>query len=169
MDAINNALAANRAAVSEFIVAAEAAAPHWTVPRAPGKWSPSQVVEHLARSFEESANLVAGVPSKFPTIPRLLRPPVRMLFFSRAVRTGKFPSGGRTAAAFNPASGPGSPPEGRARLEAAVDKFERACRARESDTATASSGVFGTVLVTDYVRFQELHARHHRKQLSPGA
>jgi len=169
MSDVTTALAANRAAVGEFLTAADQSGSHWTVPRAPGKWSPSQVVEHLARSFEESANLVAGAPSKFPTIPRLLRPLVRALFFTRAVKTGRFPSGGRTTGAFNPASGPGSPQEGRARVEAAVEKFERACRARESDAATAESGVFGTVRVTDYVRFQELHTRHHRPQLAPGA
>ena len=36
-------------------------------PRAPGKWSPSQIIEHVARSLEESANMAAGRPSKFPS------------------------------------------------------------------------------------------------------
>lgn len=41
---VNDALTANRTAVSELIAAAERSGAVWTVPRAPGKWSPSQVV-----------------------------------------------------------------------------------------------------------------------------
>jgi hypothetical protein len=51
---VNDVLAANRAAVIDVVVAAERSAATWTTPRAPGKWSPSQVVEHVARSLEES-------------------------------------------------------------------------------------------------------------------
>lgn len=165
MGDISAALAANRAAVGEFAAAAEQAGSHWTVARAPGQWSPSQVVEHLARSFEESAHLVAGEPSKFPTIPSVLRPVVRGLFFNRILKKGAFPRA-KTTKPLDPESGPPSPAAGRARLEEAVAKFERACRASGT---TASSGIFGTVLVSDYVRFQELHTRHHQRQLSPGA
>jgi len=57
---------ANRAAVNDLLAAAKAREAVWTEPRAPGKWSPSQLVEHVARSLEESANEVRGVRSKFP-------------------------------------------------------------------------------------------------------
>jgi len=85
---VAEALAGNRAAVDELVSGAERAAGVWTTPRAPGKWSPSQVVEHVARALEESANVVAGVPSKFPTFPAFLRPLARGLFFNRVLRTG---------------------------------------------------------------------------------
>ena len=51
MIAITEALRANREALDDIVVAAEGAAEHWATPRAPGKWSPSQVVEHVARSL----------------------------------------------------------------------------------------------------------------------
>lgn len=168
MSDVSTALAANRAAVDAFLTAADAAALHWTQPRAPGKWSPSQVVEHLARSYEESANLVAGQPSRFPTIPSFFRPMVRGLFFNRILKKGAFPRA-RTAPYFDPSSGPPSPAEGRTRLQDALSKFEQACQANGASGATLTSGVFGPVAVIDYVRFQELHALHHRKQLAPGA
>ena len=41
---VNDVLAANRAAVIDLVAAAERSAAIWTTPRAPGKWSPSQVV-----------------------------------------------------------------------------------------------------------------------------
>ena len=71
---VDAALAAARAAVHELTTAAEKCAAVWSAPRAPGKWSPSQVVEHVARAFEESAHVVSGSPSKFPTFPVVLRP-----------------------------------------------------------------------------------------------
>ena len=61
---VNDVLAANRAAVIDLVAAAERSAATWTTPRAPGKWSPSQVVEHVARGLEEAANVVSGAPSK---------------------------------------------------------------------------------------------------------
>jgi hypothetical protein len=58
--------------------------------RAPGKWSPSQIVEHVARMFEEAANVAAGRPSKFPTLPAILHPVVR-IFFRRSLKKAAFP------------------------------------------------------------------------------
>lgn len=40
---VNDALAANRAAVIDLVAAAERSAATWTTRRASGKWSPSQV------------------------------------------------------------------------------------------------------------------------------
>jgi hypothetical protein len=63
---IDTALAASREAIQQLIVSGERTGPAWTAARAPGKWSPSQIVEHVARSLEESANMATGRPSKFP-------------------------------------------------------------------------------------------------------
>jgi len=60
---VRDVLAAHRAAVIDLVAAAERSAATWTTPRAPGKWSPSQVVEHVVRGLEEAANVVSGVPS----------------------------------------------------------------------------------------------------------
>jgi hypothetical protein len=69
---INDVLADNRAAVLDLVAAAERSAATWTAPRAPGKWSPSQVVEHVARGLEEGANIASGAPS-IPMPPAFLR------------------------------------------------------------------------------------------------
>jgi hypothetical protein len=161
MSSIEHALNANRTAIDAFLEAADAMEDQWTTPRAPGKWSASQVIEHVARTHEEGAKLVRGEPSAFPTIPGFLRPLMRRFFFRRILAKGEFMRA-RTFRHFDPDVGAASPAAGRDRLEQAVALFERACRER-GDTVT--SGVFGTIPTSDYVRFQQLHTQHHQKQL----
>src|SRR5207253_2702675 len=119
MSDLNAILTAARSAVDDLLAAGERAAEHWRTPRAPGKWTPSQVVEHVARALEESAHVVAGRPSKFPSFPAPLRPVVRTLFFNRVLKRQAFPKA-RTTKPMNPAAeaslGPATPAEGRTRL-----------------------------------------------------
>lgn len=164
MPDINTALAASKEAIEQLIASGERCGPEWSAPRAPGKWSPSQIVEHVARSLEESANMAAGQPSKFPKLPGIVRPLVRRLLFNRVLRKGAFPKA-KTNKAMNPVSGPTTPADGRVRLETAHAKFDAACRRVASRDERMRTTVFGAVPVTDYVRFMELHTRHHRKQL----
>ena len=163
---VNDALAANRAAVIDLVAAAERSAATWTTPRAPGKWSPSQVVEHVARSLEESANVVSGAPSKFPPLPAFLRPLVR-LFFNRILKKGAFPKA-KANKAFDPTSGPATPAQARVRVEGALARFDQECRRRAASGQNVDHPGFGTVSVEDYARFQAVHTRHHCKQM-PGA
>jgi hypothetical protein len=78
-------------ATENMIESSERSGPGWAVARAPGKWSPSQIVEHVARSLEESANMATGRPSKFPGLPALVYPVVRGLLFRRVLRNAAFP------------------------------------------------------------------------------
>ena len=149
---IDAALTASREAVDQLIVAGERTGPAWTAPRAPGKWSPSQIAEHVARSLEESANMAAGRPSKFPRLPAIVHPVVRGLLFKRVLKKAGFPRA-KTNKAMNPASGPATPAEGRVRLDAAHKKFDDACRAVASRGERMRTTIFGAVPVEDYVRF----------------
>ncbi|MGH9385127.1 MAG: DinB family protein [Vicinamibacterales bacterium] len=164
---LNGELARGRAAVHDMIAAAEHSAGTWTTPRASGKWSPSQIVEHVARALDESAKMVDGAPTLFPTLPKLVRPAVRSLFYNRVLRDSAFPKA-KTNKAMNPASGPETPTGGRARLEGAFDRFERACRSLPENGVVVST-VFGRVSVESWARFQALHVRHHTKQIHGGA
>jgi hypothetical protein len=162
---INAALAASKDAIDQLIGAGERAATAWTAPRAPGKWSASQIAEHVARSLEESANMAAGRPATFPRLPAVIRPVVRVLLFKRVLRNGTFPKA-KTNKAMDPASGPATLAEGRARLETAHQKFDEACRQLASRGDRMRTTIFGAVQVEDYVRFMELHTRHHVRQLT---
>jgi hypothetical protein len=162
-------LEGNHAALDDLLRTAEAAATQgrWTTPRAPGKWSPQQVVEHVAMAYEEGGKVIAGLPSKLPTLPAIVRPLAR-IFFNRVVRTGKFHKA-KTNREMDPAqtrgAGPAGPAEARARLNDAFAKFEEACRACAASGGRVPSGAFGSVALEDHARFTELHTRHHTKQI----
>lgn len=162
---INTALAASKDAIDQLIMSGESTGTAWTAARAPGKWSPSQIVEHVARSLDESANVAAGLPSKFPKFPGVLHPVVRSLLFKRVLRKAGFPKA-KTNKAMDPASGPATPAEGRERLETAHRRFDQACRQLASRGERMRTPIFGAVSVEDYVRFMELHTRHHGKQMA---
>ena len=159
------ALADLRASVATFLATAERASTRWTVPRAPGKWSPSQVVEHVARTMEESAKVAAGAPSHFPTLPFFLRPIIRLLFFRRALRKNAFPKKSKAVEPMIPTAGSATPTAARARVEATVSQFDQACRARAAAGQEVASGIFGPVSPADFARFQQLHVLHHLEQL----
>jgi hypothetical protein len=162
---INTVLAASKDAVEQLIAAGERTGSAWTASPAPGKWSPSQIVEHVARSLEESANVAAGRPSKFPKFPAVVHPVVRAFLFKRVLKKAAFPKA-KTNKAMDPASGPATPAEGRVRLETAHEQFDRACRQLASRGERMRTTIFGAVGVEDYVRFMELHTRHHGKQMA---
>jgi hypothetical protein len=163
MPDISAALADNHTAVDEMIAAANRSESVWTTPRASGKWSPQQVVEHVALSLEESGNVVAGVPSKFPSLPRLVRPLVRLIF-RWILKRQAFPKG-KTPKPFDPAAGPATPAEASVRLKGAEATFDQECRTCAKDRSDVESTVFGTIPLEDYVKFQALHVRHHIKQM----
>jgi hypothetical protein len=165
---VDAALAGMHSSINDLIAAAEKCQSTWHAPRAPGKWSPSQIVEHVARALDESSNVVAGTPSKFPTLPRIVRPLLRRVLFNRVLRTGKFPKG-RTSKAFNPPRGPETPAQARVRLESAFVRFDEACRRRVAAGQKVDTSLFGKVSVEDYARFQELHTRHHCRQMPAAA
>ena len=165
MPTVIDALGANRAAVESFLGEVDQLGSTWTTPRAPGKWTPSQVTEHVARGYDESAKLFAGQEAAFPSLPGFVRPVARGLLFNRVVRKGTFPKA-KTNRPMDPVTGPPTPAEGRARLEAAVAGFEAQAKAMApSGDAVLASKTFGSVTLSDWVRFQECHSRHHRSQL----
>ena len=171
MAGINDELAANRAAVLDLVAAAERSAATWTTPRAPGKWSPSQVVEHVAGGLDEGANIVSGAP-KIPMPPAfllLLLRPLAKLVFNRTLKKGTFPNGFKAHKALNPAGGPATPAEARVRLEGAFARFDQECRRlAASGHHVVVCGSFGRVSLADLVRYNAIHTRHHCKQM-PGA
>jgi hypothetical protein len=163
MAEIDTALAASRQAVDELIRAGEQSGAAWNAPCAPGKWSPSQIVEHVARGFDEGANIAAGRPT-LPMPPAAIRLIGRFMF-KRVLRKAAFPKGFKAHKAMNPASGPATPAEGRIRLETAHQKFDEACRRSAAHGRPITSG-FGSVPAQDFVRFSEIHTRHHTKQMA---
>src|SRR5205823_6109182 len=106
-------------------------------------------------------------PSKFPSLPFFMRPVAKAMLFNRVLKNNAFPKA-KTNKAMDPASGPATPDEGRVRVEAALSRFDRECRACANASRSVASATFGSVPVEDWARFIALHTRHHCKQM-PGA
>ncbi len=164
MALIEPVLEEDRKAVVEFVARARGvAADRWNVPRAPGKWSPAQVCDHLARAYEEGRKTLCGEcgPSGMP---RWLRPLIRVLYFNKVLKTGRFPKGSKAPPAFEPAANPAPPADNLRRLEKAAADFDAEAQ-RRADVAI-DHPVFGRIKVVDYVRLNAIHTRHHGTQLA---
>jgi hypothetical protein len=149
-----------RESIDAFLEAADRCESTWATPVAPGKWSPAQIVEHVARAWEEAAKDIRGESSRMMQVPAPLRLVTRFAFRRVIQRDALFKA--KTNKAMNPGRGPESPTAGRDRLEAAWREFEST---RRGLVGPARSRVFGRVKVEDYIRFQAIHTLHHAKQL----
>ena len=169
MTEVETQIAANRAAVDEFITTARALdAPTWTAPRAAGAWSPAQIAEHLAIVYEYNRTVATGTASS--PIPWLFRPIIqplaRRMVVDNTLKAGQFTRKGRAPGMFRPSATP--PPSGEvlARLDAAVRGFEGDLRSRHPEARhTIAHPIFGTIPTADCIRLQAIHARHHPVQL----
>jgi hypothetical protein len=163
---VAGALQQNKTAAEALCAAADGASAAWEVPRARGKWSPAQVVEHVTRALEQSAHELRGEPSLFPKMPTLLQPVMRGLFFNWILRRGSFPRGTRTNKAMDPERGAATPAEARSRVHEALHDLEQAVKTRSAGFGPVQSGAFGAVPLSDYLMFQAFHTRHHTPQVT---
>lgn len=133
----------------------------WKTPREEGKWSPAQVVEHLALTYEYNARVLSGTAGK--GAPRFLRPLIRRAFITPALKAGRFTRKGKAPKTFQPGPGSPAPADGIARFTAAASAFESALRA--SRPQAVQHPFFGTLTAIDYLKLQAMHTRHHGAQL----
>jgi len=160
------ALASNLAAARDFADATDRLGGVWTTPRAPGKWSPAQLLEHVVQTHVAGGKIIKGMPVGLPNVPRVLRPLLRRFGLRGILRSGEFGRPSRTFPPFEPRNPPATPAEGRERLLEAVRQFEADVRSvTPIGDFDFTHPVFGKLAVSDYVRFQEIHTRHHMRQL----
>ena len=167
MTELETTIADNRAAVAEFVATARAIDPaKWSAPRAGNGWSPAQITQHVAIVYEYSRGIVIGTPPG-GSLPRFLRPLLRRLVVDSTLKAGRFTRKGRAPAMFQPSPAAPSTGEGIARLEAALAGFEGAIRSGHPEGRHyVTHPYFGRIPTGDYVRFQAIHTRHHRAQLT---
>ena len=132
----------------------------------PGKWTPAQIVEHLALALEMSATTFAARRAKEPMARRAttLREKVGKVF---TFGIGRFPPGLRAPERTTP------PPrvEGRAaeaHFRAAIAAWEAVERdllpARRHDLFVKHPRL-GDLTLEEWGRFHIVHSRHHARQI----
>ena len=164
MTQLETSLADNHAAVEEFMATARSLdARQWSTPRAEGAWSPGQVVQHVTIVYEYSRDVARGAPSG-GSLPGFLRPLLRRFAVDPALKAGQFTRKGRSPGFLQPAATSAPQAEAIPRLEKALREFEDAIRA--SNGADVNHPFFGRMTAANYLRFQAIHTRHHRRQLT---
>ncbi len=167
MTELETVIADHRAAVEQFIARARGIdAARWATSRGEGRWSPAQVVEHLAIFYEYNRKVVRGDASG--GAPRFLRPLARWFVVERTLKAGRFTRKGRAPGMLQPvARTPLPATELLARLSAAVAGMEADMRSGHPEARhTIDHPFFGRLDTKDWLRLQAIHARHHRSQLT---
>jgi hypothetical protein len=135
----------------------------WLAPRAEGKWSPAEVVEHLNRTYDVLLRELAGYGGMAIRTKWWQRILLRFTIVPKILRGDGFPSGAR------------APRETRPELtttdqRALVDAFRDRARRFSEETARARGGklthaYFGRASVARSVLLCARHIEHHTKQL----
>jgi DinB superfamily len=162
------AVAGHRRAV-EACVAALGDVPRdrWTSSPAPGKWSPGEIAEHLAISYEPPLSELAGGPGLAVRAPWWRRRLLRWKFLPVVLRGG-FPRGAPAPREIRPRRVAADAGEAARALSENAERFLTSlAQARAVRRVRLTHADFGKLDPTQIVRLLTAHANHHRKQL-PG-
>ena len=139
----------------------------WLVPRAEGKWTPAEIVEHLNLVYDTLLRELAtgeGMKVRTKWWQRVM---LRLRLLPKLLRDGRFPKGARAPRETRPAAG--NPDQ-----QTAVSGFrERAARFESSAADAIASrkrvrlthAYFGRSNVAEGVLLCTRHLEHHRDQL----
>ena len=164
----SEAVALHRAAVAECVAAVAAVpADAWTQPLGPGKWSPAEVAEHLAISYEPPLSELSGGPGFAVRVPWWKRRALRWGMLPE-ILNGGFPARAPAPLEIRPRQTAPSPEEASRRLAANAERFlESLAQARAVRRVRLTHAYFGKLRPAQTVMLLTSHALHHRRQL-PG-
>jgi len=152
------------AALERFIARAAAVPPEqWHVPRAEGKWSAAQQTKHLALTFEALARELRGGPG-VKLIGRWWQRRIwRWFGFSQVLVQGRIPGAVRAPREVRPPDRPGEQADLLSELRSRAEEFESALAEalRERPRMRATHPYFGSLSLSEAVRFCAVHTRHH--------
>ena len=158
--------AASVAAAAELIPAEK-----WLAPRAGGKWSPAQVLEHLSLAYDVLNRELTGGPGMQIRTKLWQRLMLRLVMLPKIMRGGGFPEGARAPREFRD-------PVGNPDQRAAIASFrERAAKFEALAAGAEQSGrrvrlshaYFGRSNVRNAVVLCARHVQHHCAQLTSQA
>jgi uncharacterized damage-inducible protein DinB len=157
------------AAAAEFAAAAEKVqAEWWLSPRAEGKWSPAQVVEHVTLAYDILLRELGGGPGMQIRTKLWQRMWLRMTVMRKLLRTGVFPEHAPAPREVRPSLPSADQPTSIATFRRRAAQFESAV----TDARTSKRRVrlthayFGPMSIDSVLVLCASHIRHHRKQLN---
>lgn len=165
--AFAEALAAHRRTLEEFIdAAARVDASAWNASRAPEKWTPAQVVEHVRLSYVMVHDELEGRGGFRVRTSWWKQRLMQWTHLRRILRTGRMPAGVPAVREIRPPGGPYVQAELLAALRADGERFlnQMATLGAES-RVTVSHPFLGTLHLLEGVNLSTHHMRHHQMQL----
>jgi len=124
--------------------------------RAVGRWTPGQVVQHLAEVVTRS---IDGFEFEGPRLVRMLRPVLRLTMMGRPMPSGVKLKGAMTAMVPPPSI----------RFDNALANLRRELDRAERERMTAKSPVFGRMTHDDWANLHLRHAELHLGFLHPSS
>lgn len=160
-------LEGHRDAVERFVAAARAVPEErWSLPAAPGKWSPAEVAEHLSLTYDGVLGELAGGPGVRIRVKGLKLLVLRLVVMPRFLGQGFVPAGVRAPQEVVPREPSPDRTTSLARLQGRAGEFERVMAERLGDRkGRISHPFFGRLSMSQGLRFVEVHLRHHTKQV----
>lgn len=164
----DQACAEHREAVAVFLFRARKVSEEtWKMPRAPGKWSPAEIAEHLSLTYQHLLRELRGGPPARVKGSRLFRFVARYRFLPKLLRDGTIPPGVRAPREVRPQMPAEERTEALERFQALSVEFEEEITSRRgSGGGTLTHPYFGTLDADRGIRFVEVHIRHHTRQLT---
>ena len=156
-------------AVSAFVGAARAVpTAKWAIPRAPGKWSPAQVTEHVTFTYEQSLLMLRGTYDEPAPVGPFTQMLARWLFLPVLFKREKFGKGLQAPDFIRPTMSPPSSTTLLNRLEGAAHDLEAdLAAASNSNGPSIAHPVFGHLPLGHLVHFLAIHTNHHTPQVTP--
>jgi hypothetical protein len=157
----------NLAAIPDLVLgplAGRAEADWYRAP--PGKWSPAQIVQHLAISIDGSGRTLESRRAHAP-MRRRPRTAREVASYVLTLYIGWVPPGVEAPAAVRPAARPECDAVER-QLREGVARFlalERALLPARRDDLFARHPVLGDLSLPEWIRFHAWHCAHHAKQI----
>lgn len=156
------------AAAARLAETAESVDPEkWLVPRAEGKWTPAQVVEHLNRVYDVVLGELDGKPGMRIRTGFLMRTALRLTVVGRILRGGWFPEGAPAPYETRPGRGVENKDEAIRDFRARAAEFSSAvAKAHESGKKVRiTHAYFGAASLERSTLLCARHIEHHGRQL----
>jgi len=159
------AAAVHRETIEQVAVVVELQDPAvWAVPRQPGKWSPSEIAQHLVISYEPALAELDGGAGFALALPWWKRTVLRWTVLPR-ILDGRFPKGAPAPKQARPRGGAASPREAARALRENAARFERRLvEAHAAGPVRLTHAYFGRLTAPQILKLLAVHATHHRSQ-----
>lgn len=158
----------HRSAVAEFVARAETVSNEsWTVPRAPGKWTPAEESEHLVRAYRGLERSLLGSDETRQLLPNWKARLLRWIIVPRILRRGRFPVGAKAPRPTRPEGNLGDRGELLSQLVAHAKGFEAAILQARADNpgGTIVHPYFGPLPYPTFLKLKAEHTRNHTGHL----